>query len=996
MKKLLLLLALSFSFVAVSLAQRQVTGQVTGENGDPLVGASVQVMNTQVGTITDFDGNFQIEVPSGANTLVVSYLGYTEQMVDITGQNSVTVSLVVDGIALDDIVVVGYAEQEKRFSTQSVSTLGSESFKDWPALSPQQLMQGQIAGVQMVNSSGVLGANSSVRIRGATSITAGAQPLYVVDGVPLNDNSMSFAQGGGTSLNPLQNINPNDIESMSVLKDASAVAIYGSRGANGVVLITTKKGKKGQKTAINVDMFTGWSQPTNLESMMNTEQFTDFRNDLQRAQGQNVTDYTGVRDRYFDWPDAVTRTGRQNSVNVSARGGDERTTFSLVGSFLRQEGFTIGNEADSYSGRFNFEHKANNLITVGANVAASTIFMNRIGVENNTAAPLTSAYLQLPFVLPTDENGAFVNTGFIQNVVAREELNINDHTSRRLTGNVYAVLNLAEGLTFRTDWGIDNFGTSEKGRTVNLFTPGGSAYRTQWNDNKWLSTNTLNYGTKFGLSDINLLAGYSFETSRLEVLEAAGTGFASDGLPNVASAANPTSAFESGDEWALESQFLRANYRYADKYMVEGSVRRDGSSRFGANNKYGTFWAIGGGWIISEESFLQNNSFINFMKLTASYGTAGNDRIGNFTHLALYGGGAAADYGGSAGLRPTQVPNPDLTWEETTQFDIGLNVQFYRNIFNLQVNVYNKETVGNLLSVPLPYTTGFTGAQRNVGSVQNRGIELDLNALIVNTADFRWSVGFNIAFNDNEVLELPDDSPIDEFDNRFISGSVAQRAVVGQSINEFYVVRHQGVNPQTGDFEWLDIDGNPTTTYNPSRDRQYIGSAIPDFIGGINTTFAYKGFDATLLFNFTYGNLVLIDGLRFTENMVAPGFNKSTVLLDYWQESGDQAFAPSLGSSTVGSFNQLSTLQVQNGSFMRLRNINVGYSVPPRFLSGQNAVRSFRVYALAQNIFLWKDSSFRGPDPEVSANGTNNQVQGQSFFALPQPLSLQVGINVGF
>lgn len=996
MKKLLLLLALSFGISIASYAQRQVTGTVSGENNEPLVGASVEVEGANVGTITDFDGNFSIEVPDGSNVLLVSYLGYAEQRVEIGNLDNVFVSLVPGGIALDDVVVVGYAEQEKRFSTQSVSTLSSESFKDWPALSPQQLLQGQVAGVQMVNSSGVLGANANVRVRGATSITAGAQPLYVVDGVPLNDNSMSFAQGGGTSLNPLQNINPNDIESMSVLKDASAVAIYGSRGANGVILITTKKGRKGQKTAINVDMFTGWSEPTNLEAMMNTEQFTTFRNDLQRAQGQPETDYSGVRDSYFDWPGAVTRTGRQNSVNISARGGDERTTFSVVGNFLRQEGFTIGNEADRFSGRFNFEHRANDLVTVGANVSASTIFMNRIGVENNTAAPLTSSYLQLPFVQPFDENGAYVNTGFIQNVLAREDLNINDHTSRRLTGNIFAELNLAKGLTFRTDWGMDNFGTSEKGRTVDLFTPGGSAYRTQWTDNKWMSTNTLNYNTQVGKSDLNFLAGYSYETSRLEILEAAGTGFASDGLPNVASAANPTSAFESGTEWALESQFLRANYRYDNKYMLEASVRRDGSSRFGANNKYGTFWAVGGGWILSEESFLVDNDFINFMKLTASYGTAGNDRIGNFTHLALYGGGAAADYAGLAGLRPTQVPNPDLTWEETAQLDIGLNIQFYRNIFNVQMNYYDKITTGNLLSVPLPFTTGFAGAQANVGSVQNRGFEFDFSALLVNKADFQWSLGFNVAFNENTVLELPDDSPVDEFGNKFIGGSVAQRAVEGMSINEFYVVRHQGVNPQTGDFEWLDLDGNPTNIYDPSNNRQYVGSAIPQFIGGINTTIAYKGFDATFLFNFTYGNLVLIDGLRFTENMVAPGFNKSVALLDYWQEVGDEAFAPSLASPTVNSFNQLSTLQVQNGSFLRLRNVNVGYTLPPRLLSGQNAIRSLRIYALAQNLWLWNDSTFRGPDPEVSANGPNTQVQGQSFFALPQPYSLQIGVNVGF
>lgn len=995
MKKLLLLLALSFSFVAVSLAQRQVTGQVTGENGDPLVGASVQVMGTQEGTITDFDGNFQINVPSGANTLIVSYLGYTEQTVDVTGQNTVNISLVVDGIALDDVVVVGYAEQEKRFSTQSVSTLGSENIRDWPVLSPQQLLQGQAAGVQMVNSSGVLGSNSTVRIRGAASITGGGQPLFVVDGVPMNDGNLSFAQGGGTGLNPLMNINPNDIESMTVLKDASAVSIYGSRGANGVILITTKKGKKDQKTAINVDMFTGFSTPTNLEDMMNTTQFTGFVNDYQRAQGRPVTDYSGVADSYFDWPGSVVRTGRQNSVNVSARGGSEKTTFFIGGNFMRESGFTIGNEMDRYNGRFNIEHQANSFVTIGTNFSISNVDMNRIGVENNTAAPLTSSYLQLPFVQPRDENGSFVNTGFIQNVLAREALNINDFKSKRMFGNVYANFNLAPGLTFRTDWGIDNFNTSSKERSVDLISPTGYGYRDLQSDNKWVSTQTLDYNINFGKSNVNLLAGYAYETSRFEQIQVEGSGFASDGLPNIGSASTPTTTFESGTEWALESQFLRANYRFNDRYLFEANIRRDGSSRFGANNRYGTFWAVSGGWILSEESFLKGSDFINFLKLTASYGTSGNDRIGNFTSLALYGGGVAADYAGLAGLRPTQVPNPDLTWEETTQLDIGISTVFYRNIFSLDVNVYDKVTTGLLLAVPYPFTTGFASAQQNVGSMRNRGVDVDFNAQVINRRDFGWSIGLNFGVLENEVLELPEDAAVDAQGNPFIQGSTAQRAVLGRSLNEFYLVRANGVNPTTGDFEWLDLDGNPTTTYT-TNNRVFAGSAIPTLTGGLNTNLRYKGFDLNILFSFTYGNFVLIDGLRFTENILSPGFNKSTALLDRWEESGDEAFVPNLASPTANSFNQLSTLQLQNGSFLRLRNLNFGYTLPSRIFENQNVFRSARIYVLANNLWLLKDRDFRGPDPEVSANGPDNQIQGQSFFALPQPRTVTIGINIGF
>jgi TonB-dependent starch-binding outer membrane protein SusC len=994
MKKLYMILMTLFVAGSISMAQVNVTGKVTDERGDPLIGASVQVKGTNLGTITDFDGNFSILAPAGSETLIISYLGYTEQEVDIRMSNSVSVKLASSGIALGDVIVVGYAEQTQRFSTQSVSTLKSDQIKDWPALSPQQLLQGQAAGVQMVNSSGLLGANATVRIRGAASITGGGQPLFVIDGVPLNDRNMSQLQGGGTGMNPLMNINPNDIESMTVLKDASAVAIYGSRGANGVILITTKKGGRDQKTNINLDMFTGFSNPTNLIEMMNTEQFVGFRNSYLDAINSTAPRLTQTD--YFDWVGATTQTGRSNSVSLSMDGGNDRTTYFVGGNFQRESGFTIGNEYDRYAGRFNFSHQANDWLKVGTNMSLSNVIMDRIGAENNTYAPLTSSYLQLPYVLPRDANGNYRNTGFIQNVLAIEELNTNFFGNKRIIGNVYAEATLLKGLTFRTDFGIDNFEAQAKYRSVNLIDPGGYAYRDIQSDNKWLTTNTLNYNFKVGaINDFNVLAGYSFETSDYRQVLIEGSGFASDGLPNIGSASTPTTTNENGTNWALESQFLRANYRYDNKYMLELNARRDGSSRFGANNRYGTFWAVGAGWIISEESFLKGNKTINFLKLSASYGTAGNDRIGDFPSLALYGGGTASDYGGQPGLRPTQTPNPDLTWEETAQADIGISATLFNNLLNLDINFYQKTTTALLLNVPYPFTTGFPSAARNVGKMQNSGIDLDIRANIVNKSNFGWSVGLNMGFLKNEVTELPD-AAINAVDStRFFSGSTAQRAVVGRSLNEFYLVRAKGVNPETGHFEWLDIDGNPTTTYT-TNNRVYAGSAIPKFFGGLSTNLRFGDFDMSLLFNFTYGNKVLIDGLRFTDNVLSPGFNKSTELLNYWTESNRDAYVPSLSSPTINSFNQLSTLQLQDGSFFRLRNLNIGYTLPTRLLNNQNVFRSLRVYVLGQNLFLIKNKDFRGPDPEVSANGPNNVVQGESFFALPQPRTITIGINVGF
>ena len=977
--------------VQLRAQERRVTGVVTSTtDGSVLPGVSVIVKGTNTGTQTDLNGSYAITA-TPQQTLVFSFVGMKTTEVVVGNQSIINLTLADEADVLSEVVVVGYGQQSKKLSTQTISTLSSKSIKDWPVLSPQQLLQGQAAGVQMVTSSGLLGSNPSIRIRGAASITAGGQPLFVIDGVPLNDGELTGAQGGGTSLNPLMNINPNDIESMSVLKDAAAVSIYGSRGANGVILINTKKGLVDKKTQINVDMFTGFSKPTNLFPMMNTQQFNGFVGEYRAARGLAPLQ---LSNDYFDWVNAVVRNGKTNQINLSARGGSKNTSFYFAGTYGTEQGFTIGNELDRLSGRFNLEHKISDRFRFGTNMSMATVDMDRIGAENNTYAPLTSAYLQIPNVLPRDAQGNYVNTCFIQNVLALEELNINKYITRRTTGNVYAELDILKNLTFRTDFGMDiNVGDS-KYREVNLFTPGGSGSRDIRKDNKWLSTNTLKYFLDKDKHSFDVLLGYSYEVSDYDRIAVGGSGYASDALPNVVSAATPTTTLEERSRWALESQFARANYAYDSKYLLGASMRRDGSSRFGANKRYGIFYAVSGGWVISEESFLKSSDFINFLKLTASYGTAGNDRIGNFPSLGLYQGGTDADYLAQPGLRPTQVPNPNLTWEETAQLDLGINTTFYKNIFSLSLNYYNKITSSMLLNVPFPFTTGFASAANNVGKMQNRGVDIDFSAKVIQKQDLNLSIGFNAGYLKNEVLELPEAS-VDADGNRFVNGSSAQRAVVGRTINEFFLVRANGVNPQTGDFEWLTKAGQPTTTYS-ANDRVFVGSALPKWTGGLNANLSYKGFDLAVLFSFSYGNKVLIDGLRFTDNVASAGFNKSVDLLNYWKKEGDQAFIPKLSSSTAPLFNQLSTLQLQNGSFARLRNINLGYNIPTKWLGEQKILRSARIYALAQNLFLIKDKNFRGPDPEVSANGPSNLIVGESFFALPQAKTFTVGLNIGF
>jgi len=983
MKRCSLLFVCLLLCLGSAFAQRTISGTVTDTEGEPLIGASILVEGTSTGTVTDIDGQYSISVPEGANTLIFSYTGFQRQEIEIGASNTIDVEMEEDVIGLADVVVVGYGEQSNRYKVQSIAQVGEEDIANVPTISPQQLLQGQAAGVQLTNTSGVLGAATAIRIRGVASLNAGGQPLIVVDGVPLNDGDYSNTLGSPSALNPLQDINPNDIESMSVLKDAAAAAIYGSRGANGVILITTKKGKAGTNR-INLNYYTGWSEATDTYDMMNADQYRQFQ--------AEYNDNPDVPSGSFNWPEAVLQTGRINSYDASVSGGSDKTQYYIGGTFLDQSNYVIGNELQKIAGRLNFKHTVSERFRFGANIGISNVDNDRISSDNSTFAPLTSSYLQLPYVEAFNEDGTFRNTGFIANVLAIEELSIRDLISRRTTANTYAMLDILPGLTARTDFGIDNIQTEQTTRDPNVVSPGGYGFREINQDIKWLTTNTLNFNRTFGQNTIDAVAGISYETSRREDTAVEASDFAADALRNVASGATPTTTFASRTEWALFSQFLRANYRFKDRYLFEGSLRRDGSSRFGEDNRYGTFWALAGGWIISEESFFQNVGFINYLKLSASYGVSGNDRIGNFASLGLYQSGVDSDYAGLPGLRPTQAANPELKWEETSQFDVGISAQLFNSRLSLDVNYYEKNTTDLLLDFNLPEALGISSITRNAGEMRNRGVDLNIRSVNVRTQDFEWTTSLNMGFLDNEILDLPGAS-VDPDGNPFIQGSPSQRAIVGHSANTFYLVRYNGLNNE-GDATWLDAEGNETTSYS-SNDRVIVGSAIPEFTGGFTNTIRYKGLDFSFLFNFVYGNEVMLDELRFTENIIG-GFNLSTRVLDYWTESNQDAFAPSPDSPTATTFAQRSTLQLMDGSFLRLRNITLGYTINGDDV-GVGVLNSARFYVMGQNLWTLVADDFRGQDPEVNEAGAgDNLSQGESFFTPPQPKMVTVGVNITF
>ena len=986
--KLTSLLTLLSAFVMqFTFAQEKtITGTVTDDFDMPLPGANVMIKGTTTGAQTDFDGNYSIAANEG-DVLVFSYIGQKTEERTVGAENVINVKLVEDAQALEEVVVIGYGKQTKQKLVQSVSTVSSEQIKDVPAVAPQELLQGQASGVQVVNSSGILGAAPVIKIRGVASINAGGRPLVVVDGVPMNDANLSAGQGG-QALNPLGDINPNDIESFSVLKDAAATAIYGSRGANGVVLITTKSGKRNQKTRINLAVNTSWSKSTDIFDMMDADQFRGH------YAAVNNVDESSLPQGGFDWPSNVVRTGFSKDLNFSISGGGEKTTFFAGLTYKDQEGFIIGNNLNRMSGRLNLTHEANDWFRMGMNLSVTENRNDRVGSENSTFAPLTSAFLQTPWVEPYDENGNYVNTGFIANVIAIEDLDINDSNSFRTVGNIYGELNFTDELYFRTDFGIDRVQLEEFQRSFEINSPGGYASNYVAQQNKYVFNNSLNWNHTFGdFHDLSTVVGMSYEQTDIRDIYVEATGFLSDDQINTASGSEFGTTQNTVTGSRLAGYFARANYSYKNKYTVEASFRRDGSSRFGADNKYGNFWALGGAWMVSDEAFMSDVEQISTLKVRANMGTSGNDRIGDFASLGQYVGGNIANYNGESGLRPTTAPNPNLQWERSKSYDIGFELGMFNDRVNLNFDYYNKTTSDLILNQPIPQTNGgFDFIIANLGEMENRGVDLDISTTNIQTEDFRWTTSLNIGFNENEVISLPGAS-IDDEGRRFVNGTSSQRAIEGYSVNTFYLIRYKGVNPETGDAEWLDKNGNPTTSPTAD-DRVIVGDANPDFTGGFRNTLTWKNWDLNVFFNFSYGNDIMIDGLRFTDNPNG-SFNKRTALLNVWENPGDEAYLPSYNSSTINNFSQRSTAQLRDGSFARLKNMTLGYTFPTEFLESTGIVSGARIYFTANNLLTIKGSDMNGIDPEVT-DTVGNLGQGESFFTPPQSKTYLVGVRLSF
>jgi len=987
---------------------RTVTGQVlSNEDGASLPGVNVLIKGTNTGTITDINGAFRIEVEGNDAVLQFSYVGFTTQEIPVGAQSSVEVSLAPDYTEISEVVVVGYGTQRKEALTGAIETVGSEKLEQLPSSSFQDALQGNVAGLQVTASDGAPGAAISVRVRGIGSITAGNEPLYVIDGIPVTSGSVgqtdfnnSNADGSnGRSSNVLASLNPNDIESLTVLKDAASTAIYGSRGANGVVLITTKSGSQGKA---KIDLRTQFSVSdfafNNLLEGLNRDQYTELYLEGRVNAGTHTPDEAqALFDQQFpenantNWLEEMTQRGITQQYDLSASGGTDKLTYFVSGGYLNQEGQVRENKFERFSGRANLSAKLTEKLSITNNLNLS--YFTQRGITDGTAweAPFYLAYLLAPTIPVFDDQGRYYgdHKSFFMggnNPVGQLYDNTREMTTTRIIDNLSASYEIIEGLTFNSAWSFDILTVEEfifenarygDGRNV-----GGTGNAAKTNIVNWLGTQTLQYGKTFNEKhNLDVLLGYEAQKVVNDFVENQAEGFPHPDLRTLASAANPTESVSEQTEYSFNSYFSRVNYDFDSKYFASASLRRDGSSRFGPESRWGTFWSVGGGYNITQESFMQGISFLDNLKLRASYGVTGNANIGNFDWAALYD--FDREYDGAPGAAPSQdeVGNPFLTWESQENFNVGMDFSLFTSRITGNVEYFVRTASDLILDRPLSYTTGVREIKENVGDMQNSGVEIAINSQLVRTPDFNLSLGANITFLNNEITQLP---------SAIVDGT--KRREEGRDFQEYWLYGWAGVNPADGaPLFYTDETKTETTSDVNEAVRFYDGkSATPDYFGGVNLSAAYKNLSLNVQLNYQIGNYVYDapgwvihgDG-RFT-----PRSTSTWAFNNRWRQPGDQALFPrhSWGNRS-GSNQRNSSRYLFQGDFIRVRTINLAYDFPSSIIN-KLKLRTLRAYVNLNNFFTWVADDNLHFDPEQTINGVYNTVT-------PIPKTASLGINIG-
>lgn len=1002
----LFITVLFMSLCNCSYAQNLIKGHIIdASNKEALVGASVLIKVTKEGIATDLDGNFELKTDHKFPlVLTVSYVGYETQDVVVTEKNSKNVEILLsDGQLLNEVVVVGYVQQTRKNLVGSVTKIDPVDVKDIPEASFDAQLQGKALGVQINTSTGVPGADVFIRVRGATSINATNDPLYVIDGVFVNSSSLqSIAQERATS--PLADINPADIESIEVLKDASAIAIYGARGANGVVLVTTKRGNYSQRTKIELNVSEGiakansnriWKTTTGEEHAM---LINEFNRNMGRPEPFRPKDeiINGVAGRglpseqaTYDRLQYLFRTAHIRNYDLSVHGGSEKTKFYVGGGYTKQEAIWKPMDFQRFGLKFNLDHKINNKVDIGISNTFTMSKRNQARPANGGNGTLLQASLNIPTYLPIfDEKGKplkWVNFDNIDVLTSTVNLWSNSY---HYIGNGYLTYKIHPKLTFRSTFGLD-YNIYEENeywdtRTI-LGNNGGRGTESVSQALAFVNEQTLSYSDKINKHSFGGLIGNTLQTENIKNVSATGTNFPNNSYTQISSAANQT-ATQSQRDSRLASFFARADYNFAYKYYLEFVVRVDGSSKFGDNNRWGLFPAGGIAWRINEENFLKNVKQISNLKLKASYGLTGNQGgIDEYASRGLWRGGYGyPDVAGGSefpGTAPLQIANPDLKWETTSQLSVGLDASLFNDRLTIEANYYNKRTRDALLEVATPASTGFQSYLTNYGEISNIGFELGISSVNIQKKNFNWRTELNVSRNKNTVEKIPGDIPY--------AGRDLIRIQEGKPLYSYWLYNQLGVNPETGDVIFEDVNGDGKITAD---DRQIIGSTWPKFFGGITNSFKFKGFDLNVFFTFSYGNYIWNHNRMLGETGGTLDANRVLLAsqLDRWTTPGQITETPRLTAANYAITEN--SRFFEDASYLRLRSLSLGYTIPTN-LTKKIKVEKLRVYVTGTNLFLL--TKYTGADPESNLYGGGAQnIQGYDYGTPPQPRTVQFGLNL--
>ena len=985
---LLIVLSVQLTFAQEST----LSGKVTDMGGLPIPGANIIVKGTTISAQTGFDGDFVINAKRG-QILIVSFVGM--KTIEVPASPSMVIKLGDSSNQLETVVVVGYGTQSKKKLTDNIARVTAKDIQQIPVSNVQNALVGKLAGVQITQTNGKVDGGINIRVRGAASISAGTQPLYVLDGIPLVTTDES---SNGAPTNPLLTLSPNEIESIDVLKDASSAAIYGARGANGVVLITTKRGKEGKGT-FSINLSQGVSQATHKRKWLNADQYIELFTEASinglgdAVEAEDTFDFlaqgTDWRNREVntDWQDTAFQDGFNTDADFSVSGGDAKTKYFLSGAYNNTTGIIINNALERVTARTNVSHKISDRFTAGMNLSFSRSEIDRIQDDNSFTTPL-QAVAQSPLSPARLADGTANPNTLYANYLLAMDNTFWKTIMRRVTGKVYGELKIIPSLKANSDFSYDLLSQTEDawyGKNSPFMATDGEAYATSVNNETYIYSNYLTFDKTFGEKhNINAVAGMEFNKFNRRFQSVTSIYFPNDSFQTIDGGAEVNAGSGNQTDYTFVSQFGRLTYSYDNKYILKASIRRDGSSRFGKNERFGSFPAFSAGWIISEENFLKDNATVTFLKLKGSWGKLGNAELGNFASRQLY---ESKPYNLKSGLSFSQAGNDNLTWEKSTQIDFGVEFGLLNRI-SVEADYYKKNTNGLLFRVSLSISSGASTINQNIGEVQSSGVEFTLNTKNIDSDNLKWNTSFNITTNESKVVSMPNNN------KDIVTTFTINR--VGENISSFYLVEYAGVDSANGDALFVkntpntdgSLDKSTTNDYSEAK-RVVSGNPFPTLMAGLTNTMNYKGIDFSFTFQGEWGASIYNSAGKY-QSVSADYFdNQTTDQLKRWQKPGDITNVPQArlyGSNGTGE----STRFLDKTDFVRLRNLTIGYS-----LSG-NAIKelgmsSVRLYATGVNLLTF--TNYNGYDPEARRDDTGI---GEEFYSTPPARTIALGVNINF